>query len=155
MIGLEPTCAAAGQGDGYSQITNASMRFIKNNAINQRANRMVMVSGPSMEPVYYDGDVLYVEDTVEAYEGEDVIARIPDGLVVKRIGKNSQLYSVNPKYPFGPRPENEPLEILGRVIGVVDHEDIASGELASFLNNLMEDEVNEFYGKNGGEEAWL
>lgn len=151
VIGLEQSVAAAGQGNEFSQWTVPQKCFARVSPKSAQADRMIRVSGHSMEPVYYDGDILFVVDTEEAFPGDDVISSTADGLVVKRIGTDGKLFSVNPKYPFGPKTEADRIKVIGKVVGVATKDDIASGELIDVLNELLEDEVAEFYEKYGDE----
>ena len=100
VIRLEQSVAAAGQGDGYSQWTVPQKCFVRISDKSMRADRLIRVSGPSMEPKYWDGDILYVLDTEAVRPGDDVISSTSEGFVVKHFGSDRRLHSLNSEYPF-------------------------------------------------------
>ena len=59
------------------------------------------VKGKSMEPVYRNGESVYVQYTDSAVIGEDVICSSRAGIHIKRLGENG-VYSLNKDYPFIP-----------------------------------------------------
>lgn len=71
------------------------------------------VNGSSMEPVYYDGDILLVEATREIEIGDIGIFQIDGNCFVKKLGEK-ELISLNKDYPNVPL--NESATTLGRVI---------------------------------------
>lgn len=64
--------------------------------------------------------VIFTKDTAD---GDDVVFSTPDGAVVKRAQGN-KLYSLNDQYPFGERHKDDHITILGKVIGIVNKEDL-------------------------------
>lgn len=75
------------------------------------------VSGNSMEPTYYDGDLVFIYSTVDIQVGQ-VGAFFMDGSMwVKELG-DGVLISHNPDYP--PRPMTEDIRCQGLVLGVCD-----------------------------------
>lgn len=85
------------------------------NAATRKASYFVPVSGNSMEPRYYDGDVLIVADD-PVNQGEIGIFTLDNQGYVKQLG-NSQLISLNKD--FAPIPMNENIRCNGKVIGVL------------------------------------
>ena len=72
------------------------------------------VNGSSMEPAYYDGDVLLVEATRELELGEIGIFQINGECYVKKLGQ-TELISLN--RAFANVPLDESAQTMGRVIG--------------------------------------
>lgn len=143
ILPLEATAVAAGTGCDFNDLP-AEPIFIKNNPYSELADAIIRVSGASMEPLYHDGDFLYVVYTQEHTDGDDVICTTADGAVVKRA-IDDKLISLNTKYPFGEKHEDDHVRILGRVIGIVSQNDIAVGEDQSNLEILQSKELREFY----------
>ena len=71
------------------------------------------VNGSSMEPTYYDGDILLVEATREIEIGEIGIFQIDGECYVKKLG-DMELISLNPN--FENIPLNESAQTMGKVI---------------------------------------
>ena len=72
------------------------------------------VNGSSMEPVFYDGDILLVEATREIEVGDIGIFQINDECFVKKLGEK-ELISLNKDYKNIPL--DETAATLGKVIG--------------------------------------
>lgn len=77
----------------------------------------VPVSGDSMEPYYYDGDMLIVSTEKDLRIGDIGIFTLDNEGYVKKLGKG-ELISLNPAYP--PIRMNESIVCNGKVIGVLD-----------------------------------
>lgn len=142
-ISIQNTAAAAGSGCDFIDDPELRYCFVRVNGRSQRADTIVRVSGRSMEPVYYDGDLLYVEIAESGCERDDLVCSTADGVVVKRVDSKGKLYSVNPDIPFGKKYEDDHVRVMGKVIGVVDPDDIAHGKLESELDDLFVAEIKE------------
>lgn len=86
-----------------------------------RADYLLQVRGNSMSGVgILDGDLLAVHRTVEARNGQIVVARLEDEVTVKRLqrrGGRVELMADNPDY--APIVVNGPLVIEGLVVGLI------------------------------------
>lgn len=81
-----------------------------------RADFAVRVSGDSMEPKYYDGDILLVEEKPDIEMGQIGIFVLNGTGYVKKKGENG-LISLNPKYdPIEPETFDD-CRCIGKVIG--------------------------------------
>lgn len=90
--------------------------YVKEDELVRRAAYAVPVTGDSMEPTYYDGDILLVSS--ESPEIGDIGIFTLDGQgYVKRLG-DGVLISINPKYD--PIPMGDTIRCNGKVIGVLD-----------------------------------
>lgn len=143
-ISIQNTAAAAGPGCAFIDDPEMRYCYVRNTGRNQHADTLFRVSGRSMEPVYYDGDLLYVQNAEDGCERDDLICSTADGVVVKRVDSKGKLYSVNPDIPFGMKYEDDHVRVMGKVIGVVDPDDIAHGKLESELDELFADEITKF-----------
>ena len=112
-ISLQSVAAGTGthlDEDSFEPIT------LKKTSLTQKALFYVPVSGNSMEPKYYDGDVLAVEDAPVGY-GEIGVFTLDGAGYVKIRGK-SELVSLNEDY--APIPMNDDIICNGRVAGIVN-----------------------------------
>lgn len=87
-----------------------------------KADYALTVQGDSMEPLYLDGDVVYIRSQPDVDDGQPAVVLIDDSAVVKRIYHmpgGLTLISENSKYP----PRNitqdncDVLRILGAIVG--------------------------------------
>ncbi len=148
---IRPAAVAAG---GGVEVTDPapSYTFLRKNSINARADGIVLVSGDSMEPVYHDGDYVYYVCAEDARPGEDVIVDTDDGAVIKRLGKDRTLYSVNPDRPYGEKSEDNLVRIRGRVLGIVAASDYLSGEDRALAEEIFAEEIRGFARKHHMED---
>ena len=144
ILSHDPGAAAAGSGFEYTDEKPTPM-FIRKNDLSVQADAIVRVSGTSMEPVYHEGNFVYIQYADSAYSGEDVVCATANGLVIKRMSENGQLYSINKAQPFGKKYEDDHIVIRGKVLGIVSPADYAPDADLPILNELFHDELKEFY----------
>ena len=144
ILSQDPGAAAAGPGFEYTDEKPTPV-FIRKNDLSVQADAIVQVSGTSMEPVYHEGNFVYIQYADSAYSGEDVVCATANGLVIKRMSENGQLYSVNKAQPFGKKYEDDHIVIRGKVLGIVSPADYAPDADLPILNELFHDELKEFY----------
>lgn len=75
------------------------------------------VNGDSMEPLYYDGDILLIETTLQIEVGEIGIFIVDGEAFVKQLGEG-KLISLNAKYKDIPLTEYS--NCMGRVVGKLE-----------------------------------
>ena len=136
--------AAAGQGIEYSDL-KPTVVFIRNSGMLEQADVIVPISGHSMDPVYHDGDHVFVEITSDIHPGEDAVCKTSNGPVIKRVSEKKTLYSLNKDYPFGEHYEDDHIEVYGRVLGIVPPSDYASDEEISILQEIYHDDLRKYY----------
>ncbi|MBQ3374765.1 MAG: helix-turn-helix domain-containing protein [Oscillospiraceae bacterium] len=144
-------CAAAGIGCEVPD-TRPTPLLLRRSSRNAGADAILEVRGDSMEPVYHDGDLLYYRFTQTARPGQDVICLYPEGRIVKRVGTDGKLHSVNPALPFPDPGEFTEVRIEGVVTGVLSEEDLPDSKEREALEELFHDELAEFRRKYGAEE---
>lgn len=88
------------------------------NDVTDRADYAVRVSGDSMEPRYFDGDIVIVESCGEVPVGKVGIFLYNGESYIKKFG-GDRLRSVNPKYKDIVFKENDDIRCLGLVLGTV------------------------------------
>ena len=96
--------------------------YVRDSELASRAAYCIPVSGDSMEPVYYDGDILLVSPE-QAEIGDIGIFTLSGKGYVKKLG-NDVLLSLNGKYV--PIPMDESIVCNGKVIGVLDKSKLVS-----------------------------
>lgn len=84
---------------------------------------LLKVRGMSMRDIgIMDGDLLAVQITREARNGQIVVARVGDEVTVKRLRRSSEkieLLPENPDYPIIVVEPGEPFEIEGLAVGLI------------------------------------
>jgi transcriptional regulator with XRE-family HTH domain len=81
-------------------------------------DELVKVSGRSMEPEYFDGDIALVQHTDTLREGEIGVFVLDGEGIMKEYHKDG-LYPLNPEYDVIRPDENSSLRCFGRVLGKV------------------------------------
>lgn len=110
---------SAGTGIDLDTYEGGVMLNVISNIYTRRADYVLVVRGDSMEPKFFDGDLIMVEKTDALDVGEIGIWIIDGKGYVKKRGE-SGLISLNPKYdPVFPE-DIENQRCSGRVIGVLD-----------------------------------
>lgn len=149
LLPLEATPAAAGSGCDFVDVA-PEYRFIKRNSFNGAADALIRVSGASMEPLYHNGDMVYLRYGNSAEDGQDVVCSTADGAVIKRVS-GRKLYSLNEELPFGEKAEDDHVRILGVVLGIVGAEELPDEEDTLALEEIKHKEIQEFNRMHGGE----
>ena len=108
--------AAAGTSVEFSDIA-AGVRAYPENEINKKADYVIGVSGDSMEPEYYNGDIVYVQKTDHIETGDIGIFQKGNNIYIKKAGENG-LISLNPNYP-PLTADDDRIIVLGKVLGKV------------------------------------
>lgn len=106
--------AAAGTSVEFSDIA-AGVRAYPENEINKQADYVIGVNGDSMEPEYFDGDIVYVQKTDHIEIGDIGIFQRGNSIYIKKVGENG-LISLNPDYP-PLMADGDRIMVLGKVLG--------------------------------------
>lgn len=145
LLEMPDTPAAAGAGSMFGDCAPGYC-FTRINDQNRACDAIIRVSGHSMEPVYNDGDLVYLKYTQERFINDDIVCSTSDGAVIKRVGAKG-LYSVNPDYPYAQKYEDDHVRQIGRVMGIVSQDDIASGKDRDVLGEVFCSEIRQFIKK--------
>ena len=78
---------------------------------------IVYVKGDSMEPLYHDGDKVFVRAQIEIEPGQIGVFYMDGQMWIKKLGEGV-LLSRNPAYP--PRPMTDDVRCQGLVLGICD-----------------------------------
>lgn len=108
---------SAGLGSFLDSSHSSSINLVIND-VTDRADYAVRVSGDSMEPRYFDGDIVIVESCGQIPEGKVGIFLYNGESYIKKFG-GDRLRSVNPKYKDIVFKENDDIRCLGLVLGTV------------------------------------
>lgn len=77
------------------------------------------VNGNSMEPMFHDGDVVFVKKTPEVHHGSIIIIIVNDNAYIKKLYRRDdevRLISLNPQYEDIVLNPDDTIEIIGNVI---------------------------------------
>lgn len=110
--------ASAGTG-AFLDEQNIEPREFPDTPESRQADIVIPVDGDSMEPMFYDGDELYVRLQPAVEIGEIGIFEIGDKGYVKKYGPD-RLISLNPKYDDIYPDEYNETRCIGKVIGKVE-----------------------------------
>lgn len=108
---------SAGTGEPWGDTAYKTRLEIPGERVPEKAHFCVRVNGDSMEPVYKDGDIVFVE-RLDGFvkEGEIGIFVLNGDGYIKRLGRR-ELISLNPNYVPIPVGEYDDLRCQGRVLG--------------------------------------
>ena len=90
--------AAAGKSADFNDMIAGTKEFPVTDE-NRCADYTIGVSGDSMEPTFYDGDIVFVKRTDDLNVGDIGIFQKDNSIYIKEVGE-SGLISHNPKYPI-------------------------------------------------------
>jgi repressor LexA len=97
--------------------------YVENTLFQRRPDYLLKVRGMSMRDAgIMDGDLLAVQATKDAKNGQIVVARLGDEVTVKRFRRNKhliELHAENPDYPTIVVEPGEPFEIEGLAVGLI------------------------------------
>jgi repressor LexA len=97
--------------------------YVENNLFQQRPDYLLKVRGMSMRDAgIMDGDLLAVQASKDAKNGQIVVARLGDEVTVKRFRRNKhliELHAENPDYQTIVVEPGEPFEIEGLAVGLI------------------------------------
>ena len=96
---------------------------IENSLFQHKPDYLLKVRGMSMRDAgIMDGDLLAVQSTKEARNGQIIVARLGDDVTVKRLRRTAtaiELLPENPDYPVIVVQPGEPFEIEGLAVGLI------------------------------------
>jgi SOS-response transcriptional repressor LexA len=110
---------SAGGGYMLSDDWNRETMFVEYTALTRKADFCINVSGDSMQPKFYDGDILLIRKQPAVDIGEIGIFTMDGCGYVKENGKK-ELVSLNPDYPNIPKKND--IKCWGKVLGIVEKE---------------------------------
>ncbi len=119
IIPLYMTRASAGTGNWLSDDIPAEWMTIPKNSLTEQADLMIKVCGDSMQPKFFDNDVLLIKNSPSILEGEIGIFILNGDSYVKKMGKG-ELISLNPAYNPIKLNEFDDIRCVGKVLGKVD-----------------------------------
>ncbi len=97
--------------------------YVESSLFQRKPDYLLKVRGMSMRDAgIMDGDLLAVQSSKDAKNGQIVVARLGDDVTVKRFKRNHEvieLHAENPDYPTILVQPGEPFEIEGLAVGLI------------------------------------
>ncbi|HEX2544976.1 MAG TPA: transcriptional repressor LexA [Ramlibacter sp.] len=97
--------------------------YVESGLFARRPDYLLKVRGMSMRDAgIMDGDLLAVQSTRDAKNGQIIVARLGDDVTVKRFRRNKhliELHAENPDYPTIVVEPGEPFEVEGVAVGLI------------------------------------
>lgn len=112
---MENALASAGIGELVGDVDQEKIS-VPETPTTRRADFAIRVRGDSMEPAYYDDDIVLVRRTDYVPDGEIGIFVVDGETYIKKAGGN-RLISLNPKYEDIIGEEGTEIYTMGKVIG--------------------------------------
>ena len=142
VVVMDPKRAlAAGVGDPSEIYEECEPVYLYNSPVNDRSDFVFSVNGESMEPEYHDGDRVLVRKLTSRYEiapGEIGAFMVNNELYIKQYQRDG-LRSLNEAFPFMPFSSYGPVQLIGKVLGILDQNDLASEQdIELFLESKKE-----------------
>lgn len=109
----QPVSAGNGENAAYDYSETVQLKKMPPNG----TSYIVPVQGDSMEPLFSDGDKVFVRAQIEIEPGQTGVFYMDGQMWIKELG-DGVLLSHNPKYP--PRPMTDDVRCQGLVLGVCD-----------------------------------
>lgn len=124
-----PVELSAGSGEYAAEIQEAEPLWVHDTPLTRKADYVFRVNGDSMEPLYHDRDRVLVAaaDFTSLQPGTVAAFRADGDLYIKEYRKD-MLRSLNPDYRSYPLSDFGEVCLLGRVIGVLPEQELATAE---------------------------
>ena len=132
---------AAGTGNPLEERRHGHYVYVRSDRNSCRADEIITVTGNSMEPTFHDGDDLFIEHTESIEPGEiGIFIANGDGFVKEY--QPDGLHSHNPEYPVLRFSEGDDVRCVGRVLGVVEPDQYATGADLEILEEIRREKKN-------------
>ena len=115
---INDAVAAAGFSPELTEASGQYALFDPDPVVNE-ADEVIRVNGDSMEPMYSDGDLVFVKHVPSVREGEIGIFIHHNAGYIKQYMKDG-LHSINPDYPVMRFTQEDQITCMGKVLGKVD-----------------------------------
>ncbi len=115
---INDAVAAAGFSPELTETSGQYALFDPDPVVNE-ADEVIRVNGDSMEPMYSDGDLVFVKHVPSVREGEIGIFIHHNAGYIKQYMKDG-LHSINPDYPVMRFTQEDQITCMGKVLGKVD-----------------------------------
>ena len=126
--------AAAGVGTSHHADLDLDEMMIPSSEAYEHAYVVPMyVRGDSMEPKYFDGDVIWIDTRDKSLNPSQIgVFDTENGRVVKQMGRG-ELISINPKYPDIQLNDYMDFSTYGKVIDVIRREQLEEWQNAKWI----------------------
>jgi phage repressor protein C with HTH and peptisase S24 domain len=119
-IDIYETPVSAGTGNFLTDSVKTTMTIDDNNAVPENADFGVRISGDSMEPEFYNGEIAWVTQQNTLDNGDIGIVTLNGEAYIKKIQNDKGgifLVSLNNKYAPISVNENDRFDVFGKVVG--------------------------------------
>jgi phage repressor protein C with HTH and peptisase S24 domain len=119
-IDIYETPVSAGTGNFLTDSVKTTMTIDEKNAVPENAAFGVRISGDSMEPEFYNGEIAWVTQQNTIDNGEIGIVTLNGEAYIKKIQNDKggiSLVSLNNKYAPISVNENDRFDVFGKVVG--------------------------------------
>jgi phage repressor protein C with HTH and peptisase S24 domain len=119
-IDIYETPVSAGTGNFLTDSVKTTMTIDDNNAVPENADFGVRISGDSMEPEFYNGEIAWVTQQNTLDNGDIGIVTLNGEAYIKKIQNDKggiSLVSLNNKYAPISVNENDRFDVFGKVVG--------------------------------------
>lgn len=115
---IEPASAVT---DTRISKDNSSVKYvtIPKTKETARADFMLKVSGDSMKPELFDGDIVLIKQDITILSGEIGVFILNGDSYIKKMGRR-ELISLNPAYEPIKFSENDNIRCIGKVLGTIE-----------------------------------
>lgn len=121
ILPLFETPVSAGTGSLLYDETPVEWITVQRNEFTQKADYLLKIRGDSMEPKFYDGDIILIEQTQQLFDGEIGIFILNGESYIKKLGKG-ELISLNSAYSPIRLHEYDDIRCVGRVLDTINLE---------------------------------
>ena len=119
ILPLFETPVSAGAGSLLYDETPVEWITVQRNDLSKKADYLLRVRGDSMEPNFYDGNLVLIQQTQQIFENEIGIFILNGEAFIKKMGKG-ELISLNPIYEPIKLHDYDDVRCAGRVLDTID-----------------------------------
>ena len=135
---------AAGIGDPTEFMDNGEPMYLYANPAANKADCVFTVNGDSMEPEFTNGNMVYVQRFPRCGELQpgEIGAFIVRNETYIKVYEKDGLHSLNKQYKTMRFTEEDSVYLIGRVVGIVEYEDLARNDDIERYKRIFESAEN-------------
>ena len=135
---------AAGIGDPTEFMDNGEPMYLYANPAANKADCVFTVNGDSMEPEFKNGNMVYVQRFPRCGELQpgEIGAFIVRNETYIKVYEKDGLHSLNKQYKTMRFTEEDSVYLIGRVVGIVEYEDLARNDDIERYKRIFESAEN-------------
>lgn len=121
ILPLFETPVSAGVGSVLYDETPIEWITVQKNELSEKADYLLRVRGNSMEPMFYDDDIVLIRQAQQIFEGEIGVFILNGESYIKKMG-SGELISLNPAYEPIRLHEYDDVRCAGKVLDTINLE---------------------------------